>query len=379
MKKLWVRIGIIVVVVVVLAIILFGTQTKKEPEEIKIGAVLPLTGNLARFGEWMKNGIDMAVVKINAEGRINGKEVRIIYEDSKGEANVGLAAFEKLAHIDKVRIIFTAITPVTLAMIPKANQERILLITGSTHPNVTKKGNLTIRNYPTAAQEASFMAKFAFSKLGLKKIAVLYQNDDAWNAYKDVVVNEYNRLGGVVVSVESYEKDTNDFRTLLLKAQKHSPEALYLGSWIEAGTIFRQAREMGLKCQVIGSNSLSSPDVLAIAGKAAEGVIFTTPEFDPSSKDKIIAFFVKSYKEKYGEIPAPLVPAYYDTMMMLATVLRHDKIDDPSDIRRSLISIKAYQGIMGSLSFEEDGSLQIPMTIKTIKEGQIVKYKQVDI
>ncbi len=81
MKKLWIGIG--VVVVVTLAIVLIVTQTKKEPEEIKIGAVLPLTGGMASHGEDARRGIDLAVKMKNKAGGINGKKIRVIYEDDK--------------------------------------------------------------------------------------------------------------------------------------------------------------------------------------------------------------------------------------------------------------------------------------------------------
>ena len=100
MKKLWVGIGI--VVVVALAVVLIVTQTIREPAEIKIGATLPLTGNAAVWGSNAREGVNLAIERINALGGVNGKQIKVIYEDSQALPEKGVPAIRKLIKVDKV-------------------------------------------------------------------------------------------------------------------------------------------------------------------------------------------------------------------------------------------------------------------------------------
>ena len=96
---------------------------KKEEKVINIGAILPLTGEGAKYGDAAKKGINLAVKEINSAGGINGKSVQIIYEDSQGDPKAGVAAMQKLVITDKVSaVIGDLLSSVTLAIAPIANK-----------------------------------------------------------------------------------------------------------------------------------------------------------------------------------------------------------------------------------------------------------------
>ncbi|MFX0212349.1 MAG: ABC transporter substrate-binding protein, partial [Candidatus Hodarchaeota archaeon] len=260
-KATWIIIGIIIIIVIILTLFL---QKAKEQEVVKIGAILPLTGNSAQYGAWIKNGIDMSVDEINGKGGINGHKVSVIYEDSQGNANLGVTAFRKLVDMENIKIFITAITSVILPILPIADEEKVLIITSSTHEEVIKPDRLTLRNYPTAIQEASFLADFAYNSKGLRKIALVYSNEDAWNSYAETIKDFYSDNKEEVLIEERYEPGSIDFRSILTKVKKESPEAIFIGGWKELANIFNQARELGIEVQLLGTNSLESPAILEV-------------------------------------------------------------------------------------------------------------------
>ena len=78
---------------------------KKEAGEMKIGVLTPLSGEGATYGEATKRGVDLAISEINIQGGVNGKKVRIVYEDSQISPQVGTKAIQKLISVDKVPVI----------------------------------------------------------------------------------------------------------------------------------------------------------------------------------------------------------------------------------------------------------------------------------
>ncbi|MBI4708341.1 MAG: ABC transporter substrate-binding protein, partial [Candidatus Omnitrophica bacterium] len=121
---------------------------KKEPEYITIGSILPLTGEGSQYGDACKKGIDLAIEEINQTGGINGKKIRVIYEDDQLKAGPGTQAMNKLVSVDKVKVVLGAVaSSVTLAIAPIANQNKVVLFSSvSTSHDVTDAGDYIFRN-----------------------------------------------------------------------------------------------------------------------------------------------------------------------------------------------------------------------------------------
>ncbi len=137
-------------IVIVLAAFACACLDKQptESEEIKIGAVLPLTGDGAKYGQSAKSGLDLAVEEINANGGIKGKFINVIYEDTKMEPKEGTSAVLKLLTIEKVPAIIGAMaSSVTLAIAPIAEENKVVLLSPvSSSPLITDAGDYIFRN-----------------------------------------------------------------------------------------------------------------------------------------------------------------------------------------------------------------------------------------
>ena len=178
-KKLWLGIG--AALFAVLVIIFIVIQPKKEPEVIKIGAILPLTGDASIYGSALKEGLDLALEEINTKGGIIGKKVVVIYEDSQADPKVAVSAINKLINIDKVKIILGEMfSSVTLAIAPIAQKSQVVLISPTVSaeavPNV---GDYIFSIYPSDAYDGKFLANFVYNEIEKKNAAIIFVQADA--------------------------------------------------------------------------------------------------------------------------------------------------------------------------------------------------------
>lgn len=363
MKKIT---AIFLIVAIASAGLILGCA-KEDKKEIKIGAILPLTGPAAQFGQWKKEGIDMALDEINKAGGIDGSVIRMIYEDSQGDPKTGLAALRKLMTVEKTKIILSDLSGVTLSILPVTKKE-ILVITSAIHPRITGDEYLAIRNYVTPDQEASAMADFAKAKLGYEKVAILYLNDEAMRAYNDKFIEVFRELGGETLS-EVYEGGATDFRTQLSKIKNWQPEAVYIIGWREIGSIMRQARELGIKARFLGPISFDSPMMLSLAGDAAEGAIYTVPAFGGPYETSEAAEFISKYETIYEREPEAITAIWYDQMYVLAYAFEQVGTG-PANVFDAIIQKDSFSGTMGDFHFDESGSAVVKLAFKTIENGE---------
>jgi branched-chain amino acid transport system substrate-binding protein len=338
--------------------------------DIKIGAILPLTGPAAEFGNWMKQGLDMAADDLNQHGGIAGRRVSLLYEDSQGDPKSGLAAYQKLRAIDKVKFFFTSISGVTMAILPEATKDSVLVVTSSTHPDITAGKYLVLRIYFTPDQEATAMADHAAKRLGLKRVGVIYLNDESLSGYYQYFANRMKELGAETYG-QSYEAGATDFRTQLVKIKSWKPDGIYVGGWKENGAILRQIRQLGIAVPILGPVTFDSPQTVAIAGAAAEGVVFTVPRFDTTVATSEQAAFIKEYQSRFHQPPEVNAALFYDGLQTLAIGIAKTN-GSPVKTAEAVKSIRDYHGALGVISYRANGDIEMPVGFKKIVDGKFV-------
>jgi len=353
--------------------VLPGCQPKGE---IKIGTVFPLTGDAAVYGESLKNGIELAKEEINAKGGIKGRMINVIYEDDVNVPSTGVSAFRKLVETQNVPVIIGgAGSSVALALAPIANEEKVVLLSPTaTAPALTQAGKYFFRTWPSDNYDGGYMAKFAFEKLGLRKVSILYVNNDYGLGIANVFKDDFTKLGGEILNSESYELGATDVRAQLTKIKAQNPEAIYLpGYFKEFSVILRQIRELGIKSKILSVNSFYDPKLLEIAGDAAEGAIFTYPTYDPTSTEPIIKEFVEAYKAKYGKEPDAFAVQGYDALKIIAYAIEQEGYS-ADDIQKGLAQIKDFPAVGGRTTFDENGDVIKPLRILSVENGEFVPF-----
>jgi len=351
----------------------------KNEKEIKIGAILPLTGDVAVWGNNTKEGIDLAVEKINNSGGINESKVEIIYEDSKALPSEGVSAIRKLITVDKVSsIIDNSVSSITLAMAPIAeNNNVVILATGATAPEISEAGEYIFRIWNSDAEEGTVMADYAYDKLGLRNVAILYVNNDYGKGLNDVFNKEFLERGGKILTSQMFEQSEKDFRTQLTKIKENNPDAVYLvGYPREVPQCLKQMKELRLNVKVLSTVAFEDPHILEIAKDAAEEVIYPYP-ITPIEEDTALQVFLTGYLNKYNKEPGITCDVGYDAVNMIALAIELSGSSKGEDIQKWLMMIKNYHGASGVIEFDKNGDVHKPIGIKTVKDGQFVWFDKI--
>jgi len=367
----------IVVAIIVIGGIWYGVgkkptaPTTKEP--IKIGVLVPLTGEAASWGQNSLAGITLATKEINDKGGINGRKVEIIAEDDRCSAE-GVNAINKLINIDKVTGILGPICSASAGpSLPIAQNSGVpVVILTASAPHLTKIGDYIFRVYPSDAFQGRVGADFIFNKLGKKKVAIIYVKNDWGEGIKEVFKTRFKELGGEIVYEGSVLQDQKDFRTEITKVKSSGAEALYFPVYMANGiSAFKQFKEMALKIPVVGGDAFDGEEV--VKSDYSDGIIYTVPKInipeDFKSKIKSLAGF----ENLQVSIAAPLG---YDAARVLFLAI--EKAGPDKQKIKEALKTTSYQGISNPLiEFDENGDLKNPaLEVKIIKNKQSVPYEQ---
>ncbi|KKW18983.1 MAG: Receptor family ligand-binding protein, partial [Parcubacteria group bacterium GW2011_GWF2_50_9] len=181
---------IVLLILVVGGLIFYESKKGEEEavtkEPIKIGVLVPLTGDGAPYGEPARNVYLLAAEEINAAGGVSGQPLELIIEDSKCNGKDATSAAQKLINIDKVQIILGGFcSSESIAATPVAEAAKVAILSpGSSSPDLTGISPYFFRNYPSDASQGKVLAEAAATR-GWKKIAFLQeQTDYALGVYK---------------------------------------------------------------------------------------------------------------------------------------------------------------------------------------------------
>ncbi|MGO9173466.1 MAG: ABC transporter substrate-binding protein [Rhodomicrobium sp.] len=344
------------------ALALLGTPAVCQGNEpVTIGAVEILTGPNNKYGIAIKNGFDLALDEVNkAGGVLGGRPLQIAYEDSAGNKEQAINGVRQLIGATKVPLILgPTLSNEMFAAGPVANARKIPIVGTSTTANgVTAIGPYVFRTSLPEADVVPVTLRTAKEKLGVKKVAVMYGNDDAFtkSAY-DVMKAALEKLGIEVLTTETFGSKDSDFSAQLTKIKSLNPDAIVVSALVEAGSgilLGKKALGFPASVRVIGGNGLNSPKIGEIAGDAADGTLVGSPWFigkaDPANQA-----FVAAFKAKYGTDPDQFAAQAYDTLKLAAKAITAAGAPDPEKIKDALATT-SHEGVMGKLSFNAERS-----------------------
>jgi branched-chain amino acid transport system substrate-binding protein len=334
---------------------------------IKIGAILPLTGNVAFWGTHVLNGMKIAVEEINSKGGINGREIRLIVEDSKGDPKEGVNAANKLLNIDNVFTLITHTTAVANAVVPLTEEKQIPAIFDAAASAIALNNKFAFKTFYDATKECRRLVDYAVNKKNFKKIGLLLPNvlpyaEDCIKGAKEITNN--------TIDLRYTFKDT-DFRTLLLKARNEKVDALlWIGFPFESNNIHKQRAELGINIPLLCGykEECISDDVRK---NVPQEYLNGTISFD--FQDIAESPFGKKYLSMYPDATSEnLVPAAfgYDEIMIVATALKDNKDLIKEKFYQDLMKVRGYPSALNSDGFDSNRILQINTRLLEYKNGQ---------
>jgi len=358
-----------------------STSQSSQNQPIKIGAIVPLTGDAAGYGTSLKKGMDLAVEEINKHPDSAGKHLNIVFEDDRNLPQAGVSAFNKLVSVDNVPTVLGAMfSAVTLAIAPIAESQKVVLLSPTSSAiELTTAGDYIFRIYPSDSYDGQYLATFANEKLHAKRVAVVTLQAASTTSISQLFKKLFTDSGGTVVLDETYQTGNTDFRAILTKINEQKPDLVFLaGTLNETAGLLRQAKELGVKNTFLGISTLNDPKFLQLAGDAADGVLFSSPVFDPTSQAPEMTNFVSAYRVQYGQDPDILAGYGYDTVNIAALAINQaDKNGGvtPDNIKTALYAIKNYPGVTGKMSFDKNGDVVKDLRIMTVSGGKFVSYQ----
>ncbi len=372
--------ALLIVVLGLLIVFPFGcAKEKPEAKEITIGAILPLSGETATYEVALKRGMDLAIDEINARGGIEGRKLAFLFEDSQGEPSKGVNAFNKLARANKVpMVIGDMFSATTLAIAPIAEKQKIVLLSPTASAiDLTNAGDYIFRIYPSDSYDGAYLAAFAWDKLKARTSSNIFLQVTSIAAVSQVFEQKFESLGGGVLRKESYKEGDTDFRSQLMKASKGNPDLIFIPGYLrEMALLLKQAKELGIKKPFLSISTFYDPKILELAGEAAEGLLFSSPTFDPEEETPEVERFVTLFKSKYdNQVPDILAGYGYDVVNIAAKALASAKNITPEEIKAALYNIKNYPGITGKTSFDSNGDVIKELRIMQVKNGKFIPYQ----
>ena len=358
--------------------LLFSVAGANAADEVVVGSVTPLSGKLAVYGEGFRDAMLLALEEVNAAGGINGKPMKILYEDNNSTAKDSVSAIQKLITVHKLPVIFgPAASSNFLAVCPIAQENKTILIGAeSAAAEITKCGDYVFRVFPSDELQGKGASELALS-LGYKEVVLTYINNDWGVGLGKVFKDNFLKAGGKIIDEFSHDEGKTDYRSEILRIKKYNPKAVVNLTYIkEAATMLKQAYETGLKVQWLMGSASKSPKLVELAGEAAEGIIGTYPTF--SQETPQYKHFKEAWDKKYPGKKIPIFGEYnYDMVHLTAKALRATKSMSAADIRQAMIeSSKGYIGVTGDKTFDQNGDVDALYGKWTVKSAKIEDYKK---
>ena len=338
--------GIIAVIIIAAIAVYLQKYEDISEKEVKIGAILWLTGDYSVVGTSMQRGIEIAAEELNERGDIR---YDIVFEDEGGiNPRAAVEASRKLADIDNVDAILIPGASEAKSVLPISQSSKVPFISLIDSNDEIKKGDYIFGVGFSTEGASNTMAEFAYGNLGARNVSIVHTFDDWSQLIANGFRKDFEAFGGNIVLFEGTGIDENDFRTVITKSE--GTDAIYAPLLLPSHMI-RQAKELGYEGYVLSADALTQ-DQIDASGNAAEGVYQTNVYLPENEKFQKL---IEKYREKYEKEPdAPEFAAIsYDAMYAIDAAVRENGIGR-EQIKNGLYGIR-FEGATGIVDFDEAG------------------------
>jgi branched-chain amino acid transport system substrate-binding protein len=363
------------VLLVVVALIACGKKgggdTGKGP--IKIGHFASMTGPQATFGVSTDRAIRLAIKEKNAAGGIKGRMIELVTIDDAGKQTEAVTAVTRM--IDEhhvVAVLGEVASSLSLAGGPVAQKAKVPMISpSSTNPDVTDVGDYIFRVCFLDDFQGWVAAKFAKDNLKATKVAILYDQGQAYSSgLADYFEKAFKTLGGEVVTKQAYTGGNLEISAQLQAIKGANAEVVFVpGYYSDAGTIIRKGKESGITAKFLGGDGWDSEELPKIAGDAINGNYFTN-HYAPEEDRPEVKNFVAKYKKEHGATPDGLAALGYDAALVLFDSMERAKSLDGKDLRDAIAATKDFTGVTGTFSIDENRNAKKSAVVVEYKDGK---------
>lgn len=383
------------------------TETAAAGGPFKLGTLLPLTGDLAQYGQTMQDTATLLVDTVNACGGVMGQDITLISEDDQTDPAAGSAGMTKLAEVDEVgAVVGAAGSAVSSAAVDIAVRNEVVQISpSSTSPTFTERAaagdfsGFWARTAPPDTFQGNALAQLAQER-GFDTVAVLSISNDYGNGLIDTFIPAFEELGGTVVNKDNpakYAENATTFDSELQSAFAENPDAVLIVGYLETGSlILKSAYELGLTggdTQIILTDGMKSDELASNVGETPDGNFIATGVIGtaPSAGGPAIDDFTALYTERFDRDPNVFDPNTWDAAAVLTLAAEAAQSTDGAAIRDALNEVANapgepvsdvcqalelvrqgeeidYQGASGTVDFNAEGDVVGSYDVWTINE-----------
>jgi neutral amino acid transport system substrate-binding protein len=358
-----------------------STTLTSSAKGLKIGALLPTTGDAASIGQEMATVPPLLVDKVNACGGVNGEAVTLVGVDDQTDPKAGAAGMIKLATLDKaVGVVGSFASSVSTAAVSVGVPNKVMLVSpGSTSPVFTekaKKGDFKgfwARTAPPDTYQALALAQLA-QKKGFKRVSTVVINNDYGVGFEKAFVQTFEKLGGTVVNKDKpvrYDPKATTFETEAAAAFAGKPEAVVAALYPETGSLLlKSAYQQGVSqgVQIMLTDGVKSPALPEQVGKGTDGkyIIAGAIGTVPGSNGKALEAFTQLWQSKKDTLPGEYTPQTWDAAALLVLAAQAAKENTGVGIASKIREVADAPGTEVT---------DVCEGLKLLKEGKDINYQ----
>ncbi|MBW4673186.1 MAG: ABC transporter substrate-binding protein [Desmonostoc geniculatum HA4340-LM1] len=358
-----------------------GNGSNPTASGLKIGSLLPTTGDLASIGQQMAASVPLLVETVNACGGVNGQPVTLVAVDDQTDPKAGAAGMTKLASVDKVAgVVGSFASSVSTAAVSIAAQNQVMLISpGSTSPVFTEKAQkgdfkgFWARTVPPDSYQGPALAQLA-TKKGFKRVSTVVINNDYGVGFEKAFVQAFEKLGGTIVNKKNpvrYDPKATTFESEATAAFAGKPDAVLGVFYVETGSLLlKSAYQQGLSkgVQVMLTDGMKSDEFPGQVGKGSDGKYIASGTIGtvPGSDGKALDALKKLWQEKKNSSPGEFAPQAWDAGALLVLAAQAAKENKGPGIAKHIREVAGGPGTEVT---------DVCEGLKLLKEGKDINYQ----
>jgi len=316
---------------------------------ITIGVSLPFSGPGASYGAAGRAAIETYIEELNARGGIEGKPVKIIYEDDACSSE-SVQAFRRLVNIEHVAaIVGPACSAAAGPALPIAQAASTPTVILASAPQLTKIGPYIFRIYPSDSFVGTFLAKELISD-GFQKAAVVYTDNDWGLGVKESFTKSYEKLGGRILLSAGVAEDEKDLRSIVEKIKQSGAEIIVAPTYTKnLLTLLKQTKELGLDLPIIAGDAGVAAEVAQSGMTDGLYIVTAAHNYPDSLKAKV--------REKLGNDGNFAAPYLYDAIKVVTDAMR--LAGTQPEALRDAIADNVWHGAANKkIVFDKNGDLE---------------------
>ncbi|MEH2484569.1 ABC transporter substrate-binding protein [Bradyrhizobium sp. AZCC 2230] len=338
-------------------------------EDLRIGAIFPLSGANADYGDLYMGATELAVSHLN-DAKVLGGKLSIAYEDSQALPQQGVIAMNKLVNVEKVSYVLSAFTGVSKAISTAAARSRTVAVNGGgVGPDLAELGEYFWNVIPLANFEVRAMAPYLVQKRGLKRFVLVYVDDPLGQSIKRELESSLPSLGATLAEALSVPPNAQQFSGVAARVRDAKPDVVYIASFgAQQSQIIKQLRDNGVTQQLASYSGFAIPAIASLP--EAKGALFTTQRIDWNSDDPVSKRFTREYQAKTNRAPTAYAANYYNAVFLYGTLASALQKAGLPITGENLLAKRREIGVFdlvgGRVTFEKDGTIRSAMQINEV-------------